>query len=144
MLLKCLWKGEQVGSCLNASSALCMQTIDGLEADVSQGKKDAGTQAESAAIGAKALTSAHQRLESAAAAKTELEQRIAELRQQLAPFEGRVQAAIAETKVNSAISHPKADFAFHILSYLCMSSFEVPVLAGRCRSCKPSSCCHLC
>ena len=78
-----------------------MQTIDGLESDVAQGKKDASAQGESALEAAKALAAAERRLESAAAVKTDLEQRIAELKQQLAPFEGRVQAAIAETKVQN-------------------------------------------
>lgn len=109
MPLKCSWKGDQVelGTDGGPASALCMQTIDGLEADVARGKKDAATQAESAAGVAKALAAADQRLESAAAAKTELEQRIAELKQQLAPFEGRVQAAIAETQVDPGLSHLK-------------------------------------
>lgn len=78
-----------------------MQTIDGLESDVAQEKKDASAQGESALEAAKALAAAERRLESAAAVKTDLEQRIAELKQQLAPFEGRVQAAIAETKVQN-------------------------------------------
>ena len=68
---------------------------------MAQGKKDASAQAESAAEAAKALAAAERRLEAAAAAKSDLEQRIAETKQQLAPFEGRVQAAIAETKVGA-------------------------------------------
>ena len=81
-----------------------MQTIDGLEAGMTQGKKDAGAQAESAAEAAKALAAAERRLDSAAAEKAELVQRIADLKQQLTPFEGRVQAAVAETKVQAGVS----------------------------------------
>ncbi len=84
-------------------SGIFVQTIDGLEADVARGKKDTGTQAESAAEAAKALAAAERRLESAAAQKADSEQRMAELKQQLAPFEGRVQTAVAETKVPGSL-----------------------------------------
>lgn len=77
-----------------------MQTIDGLEADVLQQKKDTSTQAEAAAGAAKALTAAEKRLEAAAAEKTDLLQSMAGLQQQLAPYEGRVQAAVADIKVH--------------------------------------------
>ena len=89
----------------DSTVSLCVQSIDGLEADVAQGKKEVSAQAESAAEAAKVLAAAERRLESAAAQKTDLEQRIAELKQQLAPFEGRVQAAVAETKVLDLPSH---------------------------------------
>ena len=58
--------------------------------------------AASAAEAAKALAAAERRLESAAAEKADLQQRFAESQQQLAPLEGRVRAAIAETKVHAA------------------------------------------
>ena len=71
---------------------------------MTQGKKDAGAQAESAAEAAKALATAERRLDNTAAEKAELVQRIADLKQQLTPFEGRVQAAVAETKVQAGVS----------------------------------------
>ena len=71
---------------------------------MAQQKKELSVEATSAAEAAKALTAAERRLESAAAEKADLQQRFAESQQQLAPLEGRVQAAIAETKVHTAPS----------------------------------------
>ena len=80
-------------------SVLRAQAIEGLEADIAKQKKEASDQIESAAAAAKALAAAEARQDSAAAEKAQLQQSIAALQQQLAPFEGRVQAAMAETKV---------------------------------------------
>ncbi len=108
------------GCSRGSTVSLCMQTIDGLEADVAQGKKDTSTQIESASEAGKALAAAERRLESAAAVKTDLEQRIAELKQQLAPFEGRVQAAIAETKVQNLPSPQEKPGPCMLLLSLCL------------------------
>jgi len=75
---------------------------------VAQQKKELSAEAMSAADAAKALAAAERRLESAAAEKADLQQRFAELQQQLAPLEGRVQAAIAETKVPYSTLIPDA------------------------------------
>ena len=79
---------------------LLLQVIEGLEAEVLQQKSEAAAQAESATRAAKALAAAEKRLEGAAAETAELQQKIHNLQQQLAPFEGRVQAANADTKVS--------------------------------------------
>ena len=63
-------------------------------------KSEAAAQSESATRTARALAAAEKRLECAAAETKELQQKIADLQQQLAPYEGRVQAANADTKVS--------------------------------------------
>lgn len=78
------------------------QAIEGLEADIAKQKKEASDQIESAAAAAKSLAAAEARQDSTAAEKAQLQQSILVLQQQLAPFEGRVQAAMAETKVRRA------------------------------------------
>ena len=65
-----------------------------------QQKTGAAAQAESATRAAKALAAAEKRLECAAAETAGLQQKISDVQQQLAPYEGRVKAANADTKVS--------------------------------------------
>ena len=93
---------------------LLLQDIEGLEAEVLQQKTEAAAQAESAARAAKAFSAAEKRLESAAAETAELQQKIGDLQQQLAPFEGRVQAANADTKVSLHPCKFRGSGAYHV------------------------------
>ena len=93
---------------------LLLQVIEGLEAEVLQQKSEAAAQAESATRAAKALAAAEKRLECAAAETAELQQKIGDLQQQLAPFEGRVQAANADTKVSPHPCPFRGSDAHHI------------------------------
>ena len=93
---------------------LLLQVIEGLEAEVLQQKSEAAAQAESATRAAKALGAAEKRLEGAAAESAELQQRIGDLQQQLAPFEGRVQAANADTKVSLHPCAFRGSPAYHV------------------------------
>ena len=85
---------------------LLLQIIEGLEAEVLQQKSEAAA--------AKALAAAEKRLECAAAETAELQQKIGDLQQQLAPFEGRVQAANADTKVSPHPCPFRGSDAHHI------------------------------